>query len=343
MVGLQAEMERQDSHKPGQVESEIGKIAKKLYPLRCTKVNRNFGDATDAEKANFLALMKAISPYLQQGPNVWWHKEPNEIVFHDGAWEPESYQAGPRLRHLRSCSVQQWQSECIDIWTQLELNGTELPVSIAELIPGTTGDNSSSSSNRSNTSNQPSSSSSSNRSNTSNQPSSISSSSSDENCSTSEDQTAPAQPRLVSLQPELDRLSEDEDQQELLGDTLAGSSGATESTPPKNVNDSSSSAKGTPLESKLAKAIAKVDGVSTALLEFDRLRCKIKKARAAGKCSCEDGATYQVADAVMKDKIKSTYSTGGQRPYFWKFGQRSFRTGTTFFCFFFFFRHIPLF
>ena len=117
MVRLQAELERQDSHKPGQVESEIGKIAKKLYPLRCTKVNRNFGDATDAEKANFLALMKAISPYLQQGPNVWWHKEPNEIVFHDGAWEPESYEAGPRLRHVRSCSVQQWQSECIDIWS----------------------------------------------------------------------------------------------------------------------------------------------------------------------------------------------------------------------------------
>ena len=133
LIRVQAETER--SRPNHSDDHDIEKLAQQLYPLGCTPV-RVEELSSESKKENFLALLKTIAPFLRYGEGIWWHKERDVVFFHDGNSKPSFHKQGPRLRHIRSCSPQEWQQICNCGWEYITKNVT-LPVSLSELIKHT--------------------------------------------------------------------------------------------------------------------------------------------------------------------------------------------------------------
>ena len=63
--------------------SKVSKAAASLPPGWPTIVNPSTVDRPD-----FIALMTQYSTFLVKGKGVWWHKEENFVIFHDGHDDP---------------------------------------------------------------------------------------------------------------------------------------------------------------------------------------------------------------------------------------------------------------
>ena len=110
LLRVQAEMERRDETGNHDVaENAVGHEARQLHPLGCTLLKLK-ELTTEEKKANCLALLKSIAMFLKYGPGVWWHAEDDIVFFHDGQYQPHNRPEGPRLRNIRSCTMQQWHS-----------------------------------------------------------------------------------------------------------------------------------------------------------------------------------------------------------------------------------------
>ena len=63
--------------------SKVSKAAAALPPGRPTIVSPSTVDRPD-----FIALMTQCSTFLVKGKGVWWHKEEDFVIFHDGHDDP---------------------------------------------------------------------------------------------------------------------------------------------------------------------------------------------------------------------------------------------------------------
>ena len=60
--------------------SKVETIARRIPPYECTRF-----DFSILRRGDFQAHIERLGDFMFPGEGIWWHKEGDEIVMHDGA------------------------------------------------------------------------------------------------------------------------------------------------------------------------------------------------------------------------------------------------------------------
>ena len=74
------------------------------------------------------AHLERISDYIACGAGIWWHREGDFIVFHDGDEAEDSKLVGPEMMHFQSASLQDVYAHLEEKWIECINTNIEIPI-----------------------------------------------------------------------------------------------------------------------------------------------------------------------------------------------------------------------
>ena len=94
-------------------------------------VNRTIVTVTDLatpwQTADFQALERSISMFLEKGEGVWWHMEDGLAIFHDADHDPDSRPEGPGLMSHRTATMQEVYERREEAWKAITEERVKTP------------------------------------------------------------------------------------------------------------------------------------------------------------------------------------------------------------------------
>ncbi len=114
-----------------QMCSAISKAANELQGQQTedTKISHSF---LTSRASSWQLHLQRISPFLKQGPGVWWHLAADGYTFHDGISYSDCREQGPVLTHFRDSSYLTKERA----WRDICDNKIELPTNSVSMYDG---------------------------------------------------------------------------------------------------------------------------------------------------------------------------------------------------------------
>ena len=126
MVRLQAEKQMTQREDVSKQDAHISTLSKALNRRRNTRIPISTVKKFERE---WQAHLQEISDFLLKGEGVWWHKDDEEVEFHDVSCFPEP-SSGPQLHHFRSSNLQDEKAYLQQCWCDCVEQKTVIPTHI---------------------------------------------------------------------------------------------------------------------------------------------------------------------------------------------------------------------
>jgi hypothetical protein len=126
MVRLQAEKKMAQREDASKQDAHISMLSKALSPLRNTQIPISIIKKFERE---WQAHLQEISDFVLEGEGVWWHKDGDEVEFHDVSGFPAPG-SGPQLHHFRLSNLKDEKAYLQQCWREHVEQSTVVPIHI---------------------------------------------------------------------------------------------------------------------------------------------------------------------------------------------------------------------
>jgi hypothetical protein len=107
-----------------QADSIVGRAGANVPAYTGTVLTKEF---IKNRERSWQAHLQRISHYLIHGRGTWWKETTEGYKFLDGDSDPKLQPSGPQLRHFRSVTLKEVNTNAVEVWDQLLRDKIELP------------------------------------------------------------------------------------------------------------------------------------------------------------------------------------------------------------------------